>query len=166
MRRALGAGAGRVARLFLIESLVLALTRGLIGMLLARQAVAFLPALPIPIPDMAIGVDWRVAGFSIVLMACTGILFGLAPAVHSAREDVARALRDDRRTASVGRGASRLRALLVAIQVAVSLVLVLGAGLLARSLSALRDVDTGVDAERVAFVRTNFGQAGLTGPEA
>lgn len=166
VRRALGAGAGRVARLFLLESLILALAGGVIGVLLARQAVALLPALPISIPDMEIGIDWRVGMFSVALMAVTGILFGLAPAVHSVREDVARALRDDRRTASVGRGASRLRSLLVAIQVAVSLVLVLGAGLLSRSFAALRDVDTGVDAERVAFVRTNFGQAGLTGPEA
>lgn len=166
VRRALGARPGRVARLFLVESLLLSLAGGGLGVLLARQLVAVLPSLPLPLPPMEIGVDWRVGLFSLALMGATGVLFGLAPAVGAARRDLARSLRDDRRTSSLGRGPTRLRGILVAVQVAASLVLVLGAGLLTCSLASLQSVDTGVDAERVAFVRTSFGQAGLSGPEA
>lgn len=168
VRSALGAPRGRVARLFLLESILLAVVGGLLGLLLTRWALQAIPALPLGqgIPgNMDLGIDARVALFSVALMAMTGVLFGLAPAVRTARSDVARALRDDRRGASADRGSSRLRGLLVAVQVAASLVLVLGTGLLARSLAALQAVDTGVDADHVAYLRIDWSRAGLEGDQ-
>jgi putative ABC transport system permease protein len=102
-----------------------------------------------------------VAVFSLIVMAVTGLLAGITPAVRSARQDVAITLRDDRRSSPTGRGTVRLRNALVAIQVGASLVLILGAGLLSRSLAALQNLDTGVDAGRVAWVRTSLAQTGV-----
>jgi putative ABC transport system permease protein len=168
VRSALGAPRARVARLFLIESLLLSAMGGTAGLLLTRWALAALPSLPLGDVlggALELGVDARVALFSVGLMLLTGVLFGLAPALRSAGADVAQALRDDRRGSSGGRGTLRLRSLLVAVQVAASLVLVLGTGLLARSLAALQSVDAGVDVDRVAFVRTDWSRAGLEGGE-
>jgi predicted permease len=164
VRSALGAPKGRVARLFLIESMVLAGLGGLAGLILARWALLALPALPLANVlggTLELGVDARVTLFALALVALTGLLFGLAPALRSARTDVSRALRDDRRGASSDRGTVRLRSVLVAVQVAASLVLVLGTGLLARSLAALQTVDTGVDVDRVAYLRVDWSRAGL-----
>jgi predicted permease len=168
VRSALGAPRGRVARLFLIESLLLAALGGAAGLLLTRWALAAIPSLPLADVmggTLELAIDGRVAFFSVGLMVLTGVLFGLAPAVRSARTDVAQALRDDRRGSSGGRGTMRMRSLLVAVQVAASLILVLGTGLLARSLSALQSLDAGLDVDRVAYVRTDWSQAGLQGGE-
>ncbi len=166
VRSALGASRGRVARLFLLESILLTVVGGLVGLLLTRWALAALPALPLAdvlgrTPELEM--DHRVALFSLVLMAVTGVLFGLAPAIRGWRTDVALALRDDRRAVSAGRGVTRLRSALVAVQVAASLVLVLGTGLLARSLVALQGADTGVDTDRVAYLQLDWSAAGLEG---
>jgi putative ABC transport system permease protein len=169
VRSALGAPKGRVARLFLLESLLLAGLGGLAGLVLTWWALAALPGLPLTDVlggTLELAVDWRVVSVALGLVALTGVLFGLAPAVRSARTDVGTALRDDRRSASSDRGTLRLRSALVAVQVAASLVLVLGAGLLARSLVALQAVDTGVDVDRIAYVRVDWTSAGLAGEEA
>jgi predicted permease len=167
VRYALGASRTRVARLLLIESLVLSTVGGLLGLLLARWALAGIPSLPISGVlggTLELGIDTRVALFSLALMTGTGILFGLAPALRMVRADVS--LRDDRRTASMDRGTSRLRNLLVAVQVAASLVLVFGAGLVARSLSALETLDPGVDVDRVAYIRADWSRTGVEGERA
>jgi predicted permease len=166
VRRAIGAGAGRVARLFVIEALLLSATGGVVGVLLARWGLTLIDAVPLPSPlssNLDLSIDARVGVFTILLVAATGVLAGLAPALRSARQSVASVIRDDRRTSPAGRGTVRLRNLLVAVQVGASLVLILGAGLLGRSLAALQRVDTGVDPDRVAWVRTSFDQSGLTG---
>ena len=171
VRSALGAPSARVARLFLLESLLLAGFGGGVGLLITRWAVVAIPSLPfleVAGRSMELSVDLRVALFSVALMASTGILFGLTPAVRSVRTDVAdvaRTLRDDRRGATGGRGANRLQSLLVAVQVAASLILVLGTGLLARSLAGLQNVDTGVDDDRIAYLRTDWRRAGIEGGE-
>ena len=164
VRRAMGAGSGTVARLYLIESLLLALTGGIVGVLLARWGLSLLNALPLPSPlsaTLELPMDGRVALFALFVTSVTGLLSGLAPALRSARQDVAVTLRDDRRSSPTGRGTVRLRNALVAVQVGASLVLILGAGLLSRSLAALQNVDTGVDAGSVAWIRTNPAQAGV-----
>ncbi|HSR42470.1 MAG TPA: ADOP family duplicated permease, partial [Longimicrobiales bacterium] len=164
LRRALGASRTRVARLFLGEALLLSALGGAAGLLVARWAVGFLPRLPLPLPgatSLDVAVDHRVALFSVGLVLVTGALFGLAPGLRTARTDVASALREDQRTASTGRGTSLLRGGLVALQVAVSLVLVVAAGLLTRSLANARGVDPGVDVDRLAAIGTNFRQANL-----
>ena len=168
VRTALGAPKGRVARLFVFESLLLALMGGALGLLLTRWALAAIPALPLASVvggTLELGIDGRVALFSVVLMALTGVLFGLAPAIRSVRSDVARVLRDDRRSGSADRGTTRLRSLLVAVQVAASLVLVLGTGLIARSLTALQTMDPGVDVDHVAYLRVDWSHAGLEGDQ-
>jgi predicted permease len=91
------------------------------------------------------------------------VLFGLAPAIRTARTDVAQALRDERRGAPMDGGTSRLHNLLVAVQVAASLVLVLGTGLVARSLIALQTQDPGVDVDRVAYLRADWSRTGIEG---
>ncbi len=168
VRSALGAPSARVARLFLLESLLLAGFGGGVGLLITRWAVVAIPSLPfleVAGRSMELSVDLCVALCSVALMASTGILFGLTPAIRSVRTDVARTLRDDRRGASGGRGANRLQSLLVAVQVAASLILVLGTGLLARSLTGLQNVDTGVDDDRIAYLRTDWRRAGIEGGE-
>jgi predicted permease len=168
VRSALGAPRGRVARLFLIESLTLAVVGGAAGLLLTRWALAALPSLPLTAflgGALELGVDARVVGFALGLMVLTGLLFGLVPAVRSARTDVSSALREDRRGSSAGRGALRLRDGLVVVQVATSLVLVLATGLIARSLIALQTADPGVAVDRVAYLTLDWTRAGVT-PEA
>ncbi len=169
VRRALGAGGLRVARLFLVEALWLAFSGGALGVLLARWALSALHTLPLPFPlsaTLELPIDTRAVLLAMALVTVTGFLSGLAPAWRSARQDLAAAIRDHRRNASAGRGTARLRHALVVVQVGASLVLVLGAGLLTRSLAALQGQDTGVDADRIAWLRTSLGDAGLTGEAA
>jgi len=165
VRSALGASQGRVARLFLLESLILAAAGGTAGLLLTHWALAALPSLPLsPLLGGALELrlDARVAGFAAAVMVLTGVSFGLAPAVRSARTDVSRGLR---RGSSAGRATLRLRDGLVVLQVAASLVLVLGTGLIARSLTALQTADTGVDVDRIAYLTLDWTRAGIA-PEA
>lgn len=160
VRRAMGAGSGRVARLFFLEALTLAVVGGGLGVLFTAWAVKVIPTLPLPdaFPGLLdLHLDARVLTYSLALVAVTGMLFGLAPAVRAARTDVAGSLRDDRRTSSLGRGTARLRGALVAVQVAASLLLVVGTGLLVRSLTAVQAADPGVDVARIAWVRTDLG---------
>ncbi len=166
VRRALGARRGRVVRIFLAESVALAVAGGALGVGLAFWVVSAIPGMPVDLPlggGIDLAIDGRVIAFSLALIALTGVLFGMAPALRSTRDDVAGILRDDRASVGGGRSTLRLRNALVAAQVAASLVLVLGAGLLGRSLAALGDIETGVDADRVAYVRADFGPAGLDG---
>jgi putative ABC transport system permease protein len=122
-----------------------------------------LPALPIPTPGGALdtGFDGRVLAFGALLTLATGLFFGLAPALRTARTDVATALRGEGRGRSAGRQASVLRGALIVVQVAVSIVLVVGAGLLTRSLANAQRVDPGFDADRIAVIGTNLQQGGI-----
>lgn len=168
VRQALGAGSGRVARLFLSETLILSVAGGVLGLVLARWLVAMIALVPLPGPlagAMDLAMDWRVFLFSAGLMLGTGLLFGWAPALQSVRTDVAAALRDDGRSQGGGRRRSLVRNVMVAVQVAVSLVLVVGAGMMVKSLATYANVDPGFDAERIAVLRTSFGQAGIAPEE-
>lgn len=169
IRRALGAGSLRVARLYLIESVLLSIVGGGAGLLLAQAALLALPMAPLPPPfssTLDLAIDGRIMLFALALMVSTGILFGLAPALRSARTHISGVLRADRRTSSLGRGMTRLRSGLIVLQVAGSFVLILAASLMGRSLVSMQRTDTGVDADRLAYVRTTFGRAGIEGPEA
>ncbi|MGD8280553.1 MAG: ABC transporter permease, partial [Gemmatimonadota bacterium] len=168
VRSALGAARGRVGRLFLIESALLAIAGSVGGLVLTRAALAAVPALPLADVlggDPELHVDLRVILFTLALMVVTALLFGLAPGIRSARTDVSRALRDDRRGASSGRGTLGLRSVLVSVQVGASLVLVLSTGLMVRSLAALQAIDVGVDVDRVAFLRLDWNRAGMSDEE-
>ncbi|MFW6079291.1 MAG: ADOP family duplicated permease, partial [Gemmatimonadota bacterium] len=168
VRKAMGAGRGRIARLLLLEALLISGLGGLAGLAVAWWAVGMVPALPLPIPGggLDVGIDHRVVAFGLLLALATGLLFGLLPALRTAGTDVTEALRDEGRGRSAGRGAALLRGGLVVAQVAVSVVLVVGAGLLTRSLIRAQQVDPGVDAGRIAVLGTDLRQGGVADGEA
>ncbi len=149
MRNALGASGGRIARLLLSESLLLALAGGGLGILLAYRGVDLLigmSATALPRVD-EIAVDGSVLFFSAAVTLGTGFLFGLAPALRSARRDISDALRGQGRVAALGN--QRLRNALVVGQVALSFALLVGAGLMIRSFSALTQMEPGFAADEI-----------------
>jgi putative ABC transport system permease protein len=155
IRTALGASRLRVIQQLLTESLMLALAGGVAGLLLALWGVALLTRLlPQEFPRLGeIRLDWRVVGFTFVASVLTGILFGLAPALQISKADVQEALKESGRGASGSRRHNRLRSLLIVGEVALSVVLLVGAGLLFRSFLQLQSVNTGFTSEQVLTMR-------------
>ncbi|HSR66712.1 MAG TPA: ABC transporter permease [Acidobacteriota bacterium] len=151
IRRALGAGRLRLARQFLTESLVLAGAAALLGLGLAWVGIRLLLQLaPSGIPRLQhTTVDPWVLGFTLLISALTGLLFGLAPALQSTRRHAASALRQGGRSDAGSSSSPRLRRVLVVGEVALALMLVTSAGLLLRSFLQLQDVDPGFQAERL-----------------
>jgi predicted permease len=152
VRMALGGGRGRIVRQFITESLVLAALGGICGVLVAWVGVReLLAALPADIPRLThIGIDFRVLGFTSLLVVMTGVGFGLLPALR-ASGDVQPSLRDGSRT-STGSN-RRLAALLVSAEVAAAVLLVIGATLLIRSVGALENVDPGFRVSQIVEAR-------------
>jgi predicted permease len=163
VRSALGAGWLRVARLLLFEALLLAGLGGAVGLAVAAVAAQGLPSLPLPISagELDVRFDHRVVLFGMLAALATGLFFGLIPALRASKTDVVAALRDEGRGHSAGGRVSLLRKCLVAAQVALSVVLVVAAGLMARSLANAERVELGVDAERIAILGTNLQQGGV-----
>jgi putative ABC transport system permease protein len=153
IRTALGAGRWRVVRQLLTESVMLSLAGGALGLLLAVWGLALLRWLnPANIPRMAsIGIDNRVLAFTSSVAVLTGILFGLAPALRSSRVNLSETLKEGGR--SLVGGHHRLRNLLVVTEIALSLVLLIGAGLLVRSFIRVQQVDPGFDPSNVLSMR-------------
>jgi putative ABC transport system permease protein len=149
VRAAIGAGRGRVVRQLLTEGLSLGLAGGILGMALARWAVMGVVALA---PEdltrhLAVEIDLRVLLFAVAVSLATGVIFGLAPSLVSLRQDMTRGLHEDSRS-STGRG-GRVRSVLVGAEVALSVMLLSGAGLLFRTLVGLQAVQPGLNAEKV-----------------
>jgi putative ABC transport system permease protein len=159
VRCAIGAGRLRVVRQLLTESLVLAVSGGLLGILLARGAVRGLVALAPRqlVAGAEIAIDLRILGFAMALSLLTGMIFGLAPSLAASRADLLGGLREGGR-GSIG-GNSVLRRGLVAAEVALSVALLAGAGLLFRSLIGLQGVDPGLDASGVLTFRVSLPSA-------
>jgi putative ABC transport system permease protein len=149
VRTALGASRLDIVRQLLTESIMLAIAGGAAGLLLAIWAVRWVVSLsPDTIPRVGeISVDPRVAAFTLLLSVATGVLFGLAPALQMSKPDLTDALKESGRTIA-GRG-NRLRSALVMSEVALSLVLLIGAGLMVRSFAKLNQVDPGFNPDRV-----------------
>ena len=145
VRLALGARKSLVLRQSLIETLVLSIAGGLLG--LALDAVALrvsVHLLPETLPRISsIGLDWAVVAFALLLALLTGLVCGLAPALAASRSRVNEALKEGGRTGTAGSGHARLRSALVVSELAVALVLLTGAGLLLRSYEKLRQVNVG-----------------------
>jgi len=143
IRAALGAGRGRLMRQLLTESLLLAATGGALGLLFASWAVDALIALaPDALPRAGeVALDARMLAFTAAVALATGLAFGLTPALAASRPELHDALKDGARGTIAGRG--RLRHALVVAEVALSLVLLVGTGLMVRSFLGLRSVDPG-----------------------
>src|SRR5215469_1381148 len=147
VRVALGAGRWRMVRQLLTESVLLALVGAAFGLLLARLIMTPLLDLAGPtIPSVGtIGLDGKVLGFTLVVALLVGILFGLAPALQMAKVDIRPALSDASRGTTGGTHRHRVRNVLVVTEVALAIVLLIGAGLLMRSFSRLQDVQPGFE---------------------
>ncbi len=149
LRAAIGAGRGRLVRQLLTESLLIGLTGGAIGIALARLGVSALVAIaPKDLPRLdAIAIDWRVLAFTVLLSLATTVVFGLIPALQLARTDAAQTMKEGARGSSaLGRS---LRRGLVVVEMALAVVLLIGAGLMLRSFDQLRRVDLGFAPERL-----------------
>jgi len=145
IRAALGAGTGRLARELLLESVVLGLLGGIVGIGLAFGALRLLVAMaPGNLPRMDdITIDLPVLAFTLVLSVVSGLLFGAIPIFKYATAQLATMLRGGGRTASASRDRHRTRNVLVVAQIALALVLLVGSGLMIRTFQALRDVHPG-----------------------
>jgi len=161
IRLAMGAGRFTIVRQLLVESVMLALAGGAIGLLLAVWGVQFLIQLtPDSLPRTEdITIDPRVLGFTVFVTLLTGIVFGLAPALQASKVDLNLALKESGRQGSSGAGAKRLRGVLVVAEVAVSLVLLVGAGLLLKSFRQLTELDPGFDPSNVLTLRLRLPDA-------
>jgi len=155
IRTALGASRLRVMRQLLTESFLLALAGGAIGLLLALWGVALMTRLlPRDFPRLAeINLDWRVLGFTLLASVLTGILFGLAPALQISKTDVQESLKESGRGTSGSLRHHRLRSMLIVGEVALSVVLLVGAGLLFRSFMQLQAVNAGFTPQQVLTLR-------------
>jgi len=169
IRLAMGAGRGRLVRQLLAESMLLAGVGGSAGLALAywlvRAIVAFRPPIPFPLA-LDLTVDTRVLVFTVVLSLATGALFGLVPALRASRPDLVRALKNEETALAVGHRRFGLRNTLVVSQVAVSLLLLVGAGLFVRSLGNAARVEPGFEAENVAMISVRLGRQGQSDPAA
>ncbi len=157
LRRALGAGRGRITRQVIVESLVLATIGGALGVALALAGTRLLSvaaAAQLPRGD-EIGIDVRVLLFAVAASLAAGLVFGVVPALRLTGADASQLLKEGGR-ASGGRHLVRTRDLLVVAECAMAVVLLAGAGLLLRSLGQLHGIDPGFDPRNVLAVRVEF----------
>jgi putative ABC transport system permease protein len=145
VRLALGASAGALLWQTILESLVLSVSGGVIGLIFASIALRVgVKLLPETLPRVnEIGLDWPVVGFALGLAVLTGVVCGLAPAFASIRTNVNDTLKEGGRTGTAGGGHARLRSALVITEIAVALVLLTASGLLLRSFEKMREVNLG-----------------------
>jgi len=160
VRLALGARAWALLRQTLLESLVVSLSGGLLGLALAAIALKVGKSLlPESLPRISeIALNWQVVGFALLLGVVTGMLCGLAPAFAALRTNVNSTLKEGGRSGSSAGGHARLRSALVVAEIAIALVLLAASGLLLRSFEKMRSVDLGFRPERVATATYNLPQ--------
>jgi predicted permease len=165
IRAAIGAGRGRIIRQLLTESVLLSVTGGAIGLVLGVIAVRALLAInPGNIPRIgengsAVTLDWRVLVFTMAVSVLTGILFGLIPALEASHTDLSSTLKEGSSRTGSGFRQNKARSILVASEMSVAIVLLIGASLLIRSFIALRGVNPGFNSHGVLTM-----QMSLTGP--
>src|SRR5262245_5047853 len=157
IRAALGAGRGRLVRQLLTEQMILALAGGALGLLIATWGVRLLSAVPQGVPSLfvpytfrgaEIGVDWMVVAFTAALAFATVFIFGLTPAIDASRLDLIDSLRGSGHAVTTPQ-AHRTRAALVVSEIALSVMLLVGAGLLLRTFAQLRQVDLGFNPDHL-----------------
>ena len=162
IRSALGAGRGRLIRQMLVESTLLSGLAGSAGLVLAYWTAPLLLALkPASLPiTLSIPLDWRVLAFTASVSLFTGVAFGLTPALHSAKTQVAPILKDEAQSASYRK--SRLRSFLMIGEIATCVVLLVGATLCVRSLVNASSIDPGFDTQQVAVATLDPGSLGYS----
>jgi predicted permease len=158
VRTALGASPRRLVRQLFTESVVLAIAGAVLGVALAAVGLRVLTGVdPTSLPPLGpIRLDVTVLGFTVLLAIVTTLLFGLAPALRTLHVDVIESLREGGQNATAGFRRQRLRGALVALEVALAAVLVIGAGLMIRTLAALADVELGFNPDRVLTLRVTI----------
>lgn len=158
LRAGLGASRWRIARQLLTESVMLSLLGGTLGVFVAWWGTKALDALSPPalIDLKKVTVNLPVLGFTLGLALITGIVFGLAPVFEATRFDLQASLKEGGKNISGGSGSHRIRSLFVVTQVALALVLLVGAGLLLKSLNRLQAVDPGFNAKNLLTVRVSL----------
>src|SRR5437762_541964 len=155
VRLALGASRARLIRQMLTESVILSLVSGVIGVLTAIAALHFVPFLPVQIPRLAeVQVDWTVLSFALLVSLLAGLGFGLVPALQSSKAEIAVAIREGARGSGTSAKTNRLRALLIASETALAVMLMVGAGLLLRTFWGLLQENPGFNPSRI--VAANF----------
>jgi putative ABC transport system permease protein len=166
IRAAVGAGRGRIVRQLLTESIMLSVAGGVLGLAAGyagiRAILSFSPGnIPrIGLQGSSVSLDLRVLAFALGLSLLTGILFGLVPALQTSRPDLSSTLKESSNRSGTGFRQNKTRALLVTTEMALALVLLVGAALLIRTFVAIRRVQPGFDAHNVLTMRMS-----LTGPQ-
>ncbi|HET6890401.1 MAG TPA: ABC transporter permease [Pyrinomonadaceae bacterium] len=161
IRGALGAGRWRLIRQLLTESVLLSLIGGAVAVLLAIWSMHLLEAFkPENLPRLSeIGVDGRVLGFTLGVSILTGLVFGLVPAWTASRGGVGEALKEGGRSATASGARQRLRSTFVIVELAVALVLLVGAGLLIKTFWKLRSVEPGFNLDHMITMRVELPEA-------
>ena len=161
IRLAMGANRWRLIRQLLTESVLLSVIGGVAGMLLAvwivQLLLAFKPPIDFPL-SLDVSVDWRVLLFSFAVSLVAGAIFGLAPALQATRPGVSQALRET--SAQGGASRTRLRSVLVVAQIAISLVVLISAGLVVRTLLQLQTMNPGFDPQNALTMSFDLGLQG------
>ena len=169
IRLTLGATRSRLIRQLLTESILLACLGGLAGLLLNLWLIDLLTALKptVPLPlNVEFQTDWRVLSFTLLLSVLAGIVFGLVPALQASKDDLVPALKEQSSQLRDRRRVFSLRNALVISQVALSMVVLIGAGLFLRSLNHARAINPGFDAEHVLTLSFNTGAQGYDATRA
>ncbi|HEY8188638.1 MAG TPA: ABC transporter permease [Pyrinomonadaceae bacterium] len=166
VRTALGAGRFRIARQMITESVLLSLMGGTLGVLLAIWGVDLLVSLSDEtIPSTAhVGIDATVLVFTFVVSVVTGVLFGLAPALRTMKLNLSESLKEGGRSGE-GSRRNRTRSTLVVLESAIAVILLIGAGLLVRSLIQLQNINPGFDAHNVLTMRVDLSREKYATPE-
>lgn len=165
VRAAMGAGRGRIVRQLLTESLLLALAGGVLGLAVGFTGVRALLAISpgniprIGVQGSAIALDWHVLGFTLLVSIFTGIAFGLIPALNASRSDLNVTIKESGARAGTGIRQNKARSILVVTEMALAVILLVGAALLIRTFVAIRSVDPGFDPHNVITM-----QMSLLGP--
>ena len=161
IRAALGAARRRLVRQLLTESVMLAMAGGALGLLFALWGTSLVESLGSKVNPMlnSITVDPRVLAFTFAISLLTGVVFGLAPAVHVSRPDLNESLKEGGRSSGPGASRNRLRGALVVSEVAMALVLLISAGLLIKTVIRLREVNTGFNPENILTMNVTLPNA-------
>ncbi len=169
VRLALGAGRGRLICQLLTESALLGVWGGMVGLAIAYVMATVLVSFKTPMP-VSLAIDFKldatVLAYTFLLSLLTGVLFGLTPALKASRCDLASTIKNDVPLLAVGRKRFALRDCLVALQVAVSLILLIGAGLFIRSIGYSQRVELGFESERAAIAAMDVSLGGNSDEDA